>query len=96
MNSLTRLFSSNISNSTKIVEATLSNITNKTQYLAKEAKYGAHNYKPLSVVLNRGFGVHLYDINNKKYLDFLSAYSAVNQGHCHPRLLNVLNNQSKN
>ena len=95
MNSLTRLFSSNISNSTKIVEATLSNITNKTQYLAKEAKYGAHNYKPLSVVLNRGFGVHLYDINNKKYLDFLSAYSAVNQGHCHPRLLNVLNNQSK-
>ena len=64
-------------------------------YLAKEAKYGAHNYKPLPVVLNKAKGVHVYDVNNKKYLDFLSAYSAVNQGHCHPRLLNVLKKQSK-
>ena len=63
MNSLTRLFSSYISNSTKVVETTLSNKTlylkKDSQYLAKEAKYGAHNYKPLPVVLNRGFGVHL-------------------------------------
>jgi len=64
-------------------------------YLAKEAKYGANNYKPLPVVLNKGKGVNVYDINNNKYLDFLSAYSAVNQGHCHPRLLNVLKKQSK-
>ena len=65
-----------------------------TTYLAKEAKYGAHNYKPLPVVLNRGMGVYLFDINNKQYLDFLSAYSAVNQGHCHPRLLSVIKRQA--
>jgi ornithine--oxo-acid transaminase len=65
-------------------------------YLAKEAKYGAHNYKPLPVVLNKAKGVYVYDVNNKTYLDFLSAYSAVNQGHCHPRLLQVLKKQSEN
>jgi ornithine--oxo-acid transaminase len=102
MNSLNRLFSSYKTNFTKVKSIICKYSTNDTQYstndtqyLAKEAKYGAHNYKPLPVVLNRGLGVHLYDINNNKYLDFLSAYSAVNQGHCHPRLLNVLNNQSK-
>lgn len=64
--------------------------------ILKELKYGAKNYKPLNVVLKKGKGVFLTDINNKKYFDFLSGYSAVNQGHCHPRLINALNSQSKN
>lgn len=52
-----------------------------------EKKYGANNYHPIPVVIERGKGVHLWDMNNKCYLDFLSAYSAVNQGHCHPKIL---------
>ena len=65
-------------------------------YILKELKYGANNYKPLNVVLKKGKGVFVTDVNNKKYLDFLSGYSAVNQGHCHKRLVNVINEQSKN
>ncbi len=53
-----------------------------------ENQYGAHNYHPLPVVLDRGVGVHVWDVEGKQYLDFLSAYSAVNQGHCHPRIIN--------
>ena len=53
-------------------------------FLALEDKYGAHNYHPLPVVLDRGQGVYLYDVDGKQYFDFLSGYSAVNQGHCHP------------
>lgn len=64
-------------------------------YIALEEKYGAHNYHPLPVVLDRGEGVFVWDIEGKKYFDFLSAYSAVNQGHCHPRIINALNNQSQ-
>ncbi len=64
--------------------------------IVKELKYGAKNYKPLNVVLKKGKGVFLTDSNDKKYFDFLSGYSAVNQGHCHPRLINTLFNQSKN
>ena len=64
-------------------------------FILKELKYGANNYKPLNVVLKKGKGVFVTDVNNKKYLDFLSGYSAVNQGHCHKKLVNVLNNQSK-
>ncbi|MBT7519746.1 MAG: aminotransferase class III-fold pyridoxal phosphate-dependent enzyme, partial [Candidatus Marinimicrobia bacterium] len=60
-----------------------------------EDQFGAHNYHPLPVVLARGEGVYVWDCEGKKYYDFLSAYSAVNQGHCHPRLLKVLNNQAK-
>ncbi|MCH7536161.1 MAG: ornithine--oxo-acid transaminase, partial [Bacteroidetes bacterium] len=60
-----------------------------------EARYGANNYHPLPVVLSRGEGVYLWDVNGKKYFDFLSAYSAVNQGHCHPYIINELNNQAK-
>ena len=56
------------------------------QYIDREDKHGAHNYSPLPVVLQRGKGVHVWDIDNKKYYDFLSAYSAVNQGHCHPKV----------
>ncbi len=61
-----------------------------------EARHGAHNYHPLPVVLLRGEGVHVWDVEGKKYFDFLSAYSAVNQGHCHPRILNALNEQAQN
>ena len=63
-------------------------------YLDLEAKYGAHNYKPLPVVLERGSGVYLWDVSGKKYYDFLSAYSAVNQGHCHPKIISALHDQS--
>ena len=59
-----------------------------------EYKYGAHNYHPLPVVLEKGEGVFLWDVEGKKYYDFLSAYSAVNQGHCHPKIISALINQS--
>lgn len=60
-----------------------------------EEKYGAHNYHPLDVVLARGEGVHVWDVEGKQYYDFLSAYSAVNQGHCHPKIINAMTEQSK-
>lgn len=60
-----------------------------------ENKYGAHNYHPLPVVLNRGEGVFVWDVEGKKYYDFLSAYSAVNQGHCHPRIVDAMTAQAK-
>jgi len=63
--------------------------------IAKEDAYGAHNYHPLPVVLNKGKGVHVWDVENKKYFDFLAAYSAVNQGHCHPKILDALNSQAQ-
>jgi ornithine--oxo-acid transaminase len=73
----------------KMTEDTL-----KDYYIELEAKYGAHNYKPLPVVLEKGSGVFLWDIEGKKYYDFLSAYSAVNQGHCHPKIIAALQDQS--
>lgn len=60
-----------------------------------EDKYGAHNYHPLPVVLERGEGVHVWDVEGKKYYDFLSAYSAVNQGHCHPKIVNAMTQQAQ-
>ncbi len=63
--------------------------------IALEEKYGAHNYHPLPVVLNKGKGVHVWDVDGKQYYDFLSAYSAVNQGHCHPRIIDSLIEQAK-
>ena len=60
-----------------------------------EAEYGAHNYHPLPVVLTKGEGVYVWDVEGKKYFDFLSAYSAVNQGHCHPKIVKALELQSK-
>ena len=63
-------------------------------HIELEAKYGAHNYKPLPVVLKKGLGVFLWDVDGKKYYDFLSAYSAVNQGHCHPKIIKALQDQS--
>jgi ornithine--oxo-acid transaminase len=65
------------------------------RFLDLEEKYGAHNYHPLPVVLNRGEGVFLWDVEGKKYYDFLSGYSAVNQGHCHPAIIEALIDQSK-
>ena len=64
-------------------------------YMAREEKFGAHNYHPLPVVLERGEGVYVWDVEGKRYYDFLSAYSAVNQGHCHPKIVNALTEQSK-
>ena len=61
-----------------------------------EDKYGAHNYHPLPVVLHRGQGVNVWDVEGKKYYDFLSSYSAVNQGHCHPEINFALTEQARN
>ncbi len=67
---------------------------NTKDYIELENAYGAHNYKPLDVVIERGEGVWVYDVDGKKYMDFLSAYSAVNQGHCHPRILKAMTEQA--
>lgn len=64
-------------------------------YIELEEKYGAHNYHPLPVVLSKGEGVFLWDVEGKRYYDFLSAYSAVNQGHCHPKIINTMIEQAK-
>ncbi len=64
------------------------------KYLAFEDQYGAHNYHPIPVVLERGEGVYLYDVDGKRYFDFLSGYSAVNQGHCHPAIIKTLQEQA--
>lgn len=64
-------------------------------FIKREDKYGAHNYHPLPVVLDKGKGVHVWDVEGKKYFDFLSAYSAVNQGHCHPKIVKALTTQAK-
>ena len=64
-------------------------------YLELEEQYGAHNYHPLPVVLNRGKGVHVWDVDGKQYYDFLSGYSAVNQGHCHPKIVQALTEQAQ-
>jgi ornithine--oxo-acid transaminase len=73
-----------------------SKISEKTQhFLDLEEQYGAHNYHPLPVVLNRGEGVFLWDVDGKRYYDFLSGYSAVNQGHCHPEIIRALIEQAQ-
>jgi len=64
-------------------------------YISLEDTYGAHNYHPIPVVLEKGKGVYVWDVEGKKYLDFLSAYSAVNQGHCHPRIIEALTSQAQ-
>ena len=64
-------------------------------YIALEDKYGAHNYHPLPVVLEKGEGPFVWDVEGKKYFDFLSAYSAVNQGHCHPKIIKALKDQAE-
>lgn len=64
-------------------------------YISLENEHGAHNYHPLPVVLSKGEGVYLWDVEGKKYYDFLSAYSAVNQGHCHPKIVNAMKEQAE-
>src|SRR5690606_17124771 len=68
---------------------------NSAEAIALEDKHGAHNYHPLPVVLSKGEGVFVWDVEGKKYYDFLSAYSAVNQGHCHPKIVNALIQQAQ-
>ncbi|WP_317175583.1 ornithine--oxo-acid transaminase [Pontibacter beigongshangensis] len=70
-------------------------ITSSQQAIDTEHQYGAHNYHPIPVVLTRGEGVHLWDVEGKRYYDFLSAYSAVNQGHCHPKIIGALIEQAQ-
>ncbi|MEP7277349.1 MAG: ornithine--oxo-acid transaminase [Bacteroidota bacterium] len=77
------------------MNATLSPSAATRHYLELEEKYSAHNYHPLPVVLNRGEGVYVWDVDGKKYYDFLSGYSAVNQGHCHPRIVAAFTEQAK-
>ena len=69
-------------------------LKNTSYYIALEEKYGAHNYHPLPVVIARGQGVYLYDVEGKQYFDFLSGYSAVNQGHCHPAIIKAMTEQA--
>ena len=64
-------------------------------YMDREARFGAHNYHPIPVVLERGEGIFVWDVEGKRYFDFLSAYSAVNQGHCHPKIVMALTNQAQ-
>ena len=73
----------------------MSNSANANRYIEQEDKYGAHNYHPLPVVLSKGKGCYLWDVDGKKYFDFLSAYSAVNQGHCHPKIVEALKDQAE-
>lgn len=70
-------------------------LTKSDYFINLEHEYGAHNYHPLPVVLDRGKGIFVWDVEGKKYFDFLSAYSSVNQGHCHPQIINALINQAQ-
>jgi ornithine--oxo-acid transaminase len=73
---------------------TTQDLNSTSYYIALEEKYGAHNYHPLPVVIERGQGVYLYDVEGKQYFDFLSGYSAVNQGHCHPAIIAAMTEQA--
>jgi len=74
---------------------TMTSSTSAEEIMAMEDKYGAHNYHPLPVVLSRGEGVFVWDVDGKRYYDFLSAYSAVNQGHCHPKIVGAMTDQAQ-
>ncbi|AOW20010.1 ornithine--oxo-acid transaminase [Urechidicola croceus] len=73
----------------------ITNLTSSQQAIDLEDKYGAHNYHPLPVVLSKGEGVYVWDVEGKRYYDFLSAYSAVNQGHCHPKIVGAMTKQAQ-
>ena len=77
------------------MQTTIDMSSTSQYYLELEEQYGAHNYHPIPVVLNRGKGVLVWDVDNKQYYDFLSGYSAVNQGHCHPKVVQALIEQSQ-
>ena len=72
----------------------LAEIKSSEEAINLEDKHGAHNYHPLPAVLSKGEGVHVWDVEGEKYYDFLSAYSAVNQGHCHPKIVNAMYEQA--
>ena len=72
----------------------ISDTANTSHFISLEEQYGAHNYHPLPVVISRASGVHMWDVDGKQYFDFLSGYSAVNQGHCHPKILKALTDQA--
>ncbi len=76
-------------------QAPIEQTEKSNQVYEREAKYGAHNYHPLEVALNRGEGAYVWDVDGNKYLDFLSAYSAVSQGHCHPKIVKALIDQAE-
>lgn len=69
---------------------------NAQRFIAQEEQFGAHNYHPMPVVLSKGQGIYVWDVDGKRYFDFLSAYSAVNQGHCHPKIVKALCDQAQN
>ena len=77
------------------MHTTIQHSANTQHYLDLEEKYGAHNYHPLPVVLSKAAGVHTWDVDGKQYYDFLSGYSAVNQGHCHPKIIAALIEQAQ-
>jgi ornithine--oxo-acid transaminase len=77
------------------MSTTLQTSANTAKYIALEDQYGAHNYHPVPVVLEKGEGIYLYDVDGKRYFDFLSGYSAVNQGHCHPEIIKTLTEQAQ-
>ena len=78
-----------------ITKKNITDVSSSNYHLELEKEFGAHDYNPLPVVLSKGQGVYLWDVEGKKYFDFLSAYSAVNQGHCHPEIIDALTNQAK-
>lgn len=71
------------------------NVLTAKDFMDRESRFGAHNYHPIPVVLERGDGIYVWDVEGKKYFDFLSAYSAVNQGHCHPKIVKALTDQAQ-
>ena len=75
--------------------ATMNNTATTQHFIDKEEKYGAHNYHPLPVVISRAKGVHVWDVDDKQYFDFLAGYSAVNQGHCHPKVIEAFIKQAE-
>ena len=75
------------------MNTTITTTSTAQKYIELEHLYGAHNYHPIPVVLERGEGVFVWDVDGKRYYDFLSAYSAVNQGHCHPKIIKALTDQ---
>jgi Aminotransferase class-III len=78
-----------------VPQTTTRSISRALDCISKEDRFGANNYHPLPVVLNRGKGTRLWDVDGKEYFDFLSAYSAVNQGHCHPKIIQALIDQAQ-
>ena len=91
---MTVLRDERITQKTNIMSTTMEKMTSK-DYINIEDEHGAHNYHPLGVVLKKGEGVYVWDVEGKKYYDFLSAYSAVNQGHCHPKIVDAMVEQAK-